>query len=606
MKVSEQFIANVLSKIDLVELISKKVHLRRVGANFIGICPFHQEKTPSFTVNPVKQFFYCFGCKKSGDAVSFLIETEKKPFIDALTILANQVGLSVGGDAEYNVNNPLIDKIHKILDQVAHFYHQALLTANSNIAKTARDYLHSRAISIGTIKRYKLGVADTGWTNIYDLLLDQYNDVSLLKHTGLFSEKNGKLYDRFRTRIIFPILNKSGQTIGFGARALIAEQTPKYLNSPESIVFKKSQELYGLYYAKNYGKNFNTVIVVEGYLDVLTLMQAGISNVVATLGTAVNENHLRSLLYMVSEIIFCFDGDVAGYKATVKAMMLCINMLSQGIIKSKHIIKFVVLPENYDPDLLLKEQGTKALLYYLDQARLLSDFFFDYLERKYPEKSVESLNQLAQEAKSYIDIFNDNVLKQLWSKKLSKLLGVEYNICTQHAIIANTTNTNIKKDRKIQRIYPISNAYRVIAMLVLDPKLVKFCSILIHDRFANLKLAVDLTLLLKIIKLLYTLLQRSQTLLYNKEDTIHYLMSNLEPVYAQKLLLLDVNKVVPLIKNISAEEIEQEFIGAVKQINKELIEQLVEELLVLAKQRNLVIQEKLLLQQMLGELYIKI
>lgn len=603
MKVSEQFIANVLSKIDLVELISKKVHLRRVGANFIGLCPFHQENTPSFTVNPIKQFFYCFGCKKSGDAISFLIEKEQKTFIDALTILSNQVGLSLSSDAEYTVNNPLIDKVYKILDQAAYFYHQTLLNENSSVAKTARDYLHNRGISIDIVRRYKLGVADTGWTNIYDLLVKQYSDVSLLQHTGLFVEKNGKFYDRFRTRIIFPIINKFGKTIGFGARALAVEQTPKYLNSPESMVFKKNQELYGLYHAKNDSKNFNTAIVVEGYLDVLTLTQAGISNVVATLGTAVNENHLRSLLYMVSEIVFCFDGDVAGYQATVKAMILCINMMSQGIIKSKHILKFVLLPDNYDPDLLVKEQGTTALLYYLEKAKLLSDFFFDYLDRKYPEKSIENLNQLAQEAKSHIDKFNDHVLKKLWYQKLSKLLGIEYN-----EIENNNVNTkyvsvaNMKKDQKKQRIYPISNAYRVIAMLVSDPKLVKFCNILINDRFANLKLAVDLTLLIKVIKLL----QRSQTLLYNNNDTMHYLTCNLEPVYAQKLLLLDINKIVPLIINISKEEIEQEFIGAVKKINKELIEKLVEELLMLAKSRTLETQEKLLLQQMLSELYIKI
>lgn len=594
MKVSEQFIANVLSKIDLVELISKKVHLRRVGANFIGLCPFHQENTPSFTVNPIKQFFHCFGCKKSGDAISFLIEKEQKTFIDALTILANQSGLSLDSDAEYTVHNPLIDKVHKILDQAASYYHQELLNQNSSVAKKALDYLHNRGLSIDIIKRYKLGVAYAGWTNLYDLLVKQYSDVSVLQHTGLFLEKNGKFYDRFRSRIVFPIINKFGKTVGFGARALTAEQIPKYLNSPESIVFKKNQELYGLYYAKNYSNNFNTAIVVEGYLDVLTLTQAGISNVVATLGTAINENHLRSLLYKVPEIIFCFDGDIAGYKATVKAMVLCIDMIARDIIKSKHIVKFVLLPENYDPDSLVKEQSAKALLYYLEQAKLLSDFFFAYLEHKYPNKSIENLNQLAQEAKSYIDKFNDNVLKKLWYQKLSKLLGVEY--------IENVSSSSIKKHPKTPRIYPISNAYRVIAMLVLDPKLVKFCSILINDRFAHLKLAEDLTLLIKIIELL----QRSETLLYNSKDTMHYLTSNLEPVYAQKLLLLNISKMVPLIINISTEEIEQEFIGAVKKINKELIEKLVEGLLMLAKSRNLETQEKLLLQQMLSELYIKI
>ena len=595
MKVSEQFIASLLARIDLVDLISKKINLRKVGANFIGLCPFHQEKTPSFTVNQDKQFFHCFGCKKSGDAIQFIMETDRKSFIDTVETLASSYGLCIEKEPQQEVN-PLIEKIYKILSMAADFYHQELFK-DYVFAKTALSYLNDRGINLATIKHFKLGFVNVGWTNIFDFFLQQSFEPTVLQQAGLILEKNGKFYDRFRLRIMFPIRNKFGKTIGFGGRALNVEQIPKYLNSPETIIFKKNQELYGLDEAKSKLKDLNNLIVVEGYIDVLTLVQAGFVNVVGTLGTAFNETHLKIIFNSTTEVIFCFDGDIAGYKATIRVMELCINMLAIGKISSKYIVRFVLLPNNYDPDLFVREKGFQEFKNYLLDAKILSDFFFEYLAKKYSERTVESLNQLAHEAKSQIAKFQDNLLQNLWYEKLAGLLGVDSNSLKQ--IKSNNTNTpkisNKFNKVKINYSYPITNAYRALAMLLIEPNLLQFCDLLSYARFPKLNLSQDIVLLIKIIELMKHI-QSPEEL---KDVSIQSLAADLDSVYAQKLLSLETKKIVQFIP---PKGMEQEFIGAVKQINRALIEQEVDELLVAAKDRKLEDQEKLMLQQMLKEL----
>ncbi len=596
MKVPEQFIASLLSRVDLVEIISKKVDLRRVGSNFVGLCPFHQEKTPSFTVNKEKQFFHCFGCKKSGDAINFVMELEHKTFLDAVEILANSYGLHLEKEPQQELN-PIIEEIYKILNLAADFYHQELLK-NSDTAKVALNYLLKRGINKSTIENFKLGFVDSGWTNLYDFCVKQSLEPSLLQQAGLILEKNSKFYDRFRSRIMFPIRNKFGKTIGFGARALYEEQIPKYLNSPETIVFKKNQELYGLDVVKNKLKNINNLIVVEGYFDVLSLAQSGISNVVATLGTALNENHLKIIFNVTSEIIFCFDGDEAGYKATVRAMELCMKMMALGNMKNNHTVKFVLLPNNYDPDLLIKKQGPQEFKHLLQDAKILSDFFFECLSKKYSANNIEGLHQLAETASLQISKFQDDLLKDLWYEKLAGLLGVNSSILktikpkTYNNSYNNTNkiNSTIKK-AKINYSYPDLIAYRALAMLVKEQSLLRLCDSLNFVKFSKFKLSVDLELFVKVVEVMKSLLP--------KEVKIEELVANLDPVYAQKLLSIEIKKIVQFIPK---EGMEQEFLGAVKKINKRLVEQMVDELLIIAKDRHLEDQEKLLLQQMLKEL----
>ena len=277
MRIPEQFVASLLSRIDLIELINKKVKLKQVGTNFIGLCPFHQEKTPSFSVNKDKQFFHCFGCKESGDAIKFFMLMEHKGFVDSVEALSKQYGLSLE-KVSTSETNPLIDNIYKIMDFAANFYHQELMK-NKMQSIVALKYLTARGISLTTVKAFNLGFANSNWTNLIDVCTKEdlsicanfsgHVDIkNLLQQAGLITEKNGKFYDRFRSRIMFPIYNKFNKVIAFGARAIDAENNPpKYLNSPETLVFTKQKELYGLSEVKSKLKNINNLIVVEGYLD---------------------------------------------------------------------------------------------------------------------------------------------------------------------------------------------------------------------------------------------------------------------------------------------------------------------------------------------------
>ncbi len=605
MRISEQFIASLLSRINLVDLISKKVTLRHVGANFIGLCPFHQEKTPSFTVNKDKQFFHCFGCKESGDAIRFLMLTEHKSFVDTVEILANQYGLHMEKEPAHEPN-PLIEKIYKILNVAVDFYHQELLKSNAQ-ATTALGYLTNRGINLTTVRRFKLGFVNSNWTGLLDfcsreVLLEHDLDLKvLLQQAGLILEKNGKFYDRFRSRIMFPIRNKFGKTIGFGARALSSEQTPKYLNSPETIVFSKNQELYGLDEVKSKLNNLNSLIVVEGYLDVLMLAQSEIYNVVATLGTALNEHHVKTIFNIVPEIVFCFDGDLAGCKASVRAMKLAISMMGAGILQSKHVIKFVSLPNGYDPDLLVREKGAKEFKQFILEAKVLSDFFFEYLSRKYPEKNIESLNKLAEEAKLQIAKLPDNLLQNLWYEKLAGLLGIESSVFkqnnSQRVFVKHSSQKTLTSNSRSSYSYPISNATKALAMLLMDNNLLKLCDSLNNAKFSILKLPSDIDLFIKVVQTLQSL--KSSATVSEFNITIEKLTTYLEPVYAQKLLLIEAKKIVQFIP---VEGIEQEFMGAVKKVNRVLVEQTVDDLLLVSKQRTLEEQEKLLLQQMLHDL----
>ncbi len=623
MRVSEQFIASLLSRINLVDLISKKVNLRQVGNNFIGLCPFHQEKTPSFTVNSDKQFFHCFGCKESGDAIRFFMTIEHKGFLESVEILANQYGLHLEKDLTAQPD-PLIEKIYKILHLAADFYHQELLKSNTQ-AINALNYLTNRGINLTTVRHFKLGFVNSNWTNLIDFFEQQdlgeifplekdINIKNLLQQAGLISEKNSKFFDRFRARIMFPIRNKFGKVIAFGARALNVEQTPKYLNSPETIVFTKNQELYGLDEIKNKLKNLNSLIVVEGYLDVLTLFQAEIYNAVATLGTALNEQHIKTIINIVPEIIFCFDGDNAGYKAAVRAMEFAIGMTGKGILQHNHIIKFVSLPNGYDPDLLVKEKGCQVFKQMVLEARGLSDFFFEYLLKKHPGNNIESLNNLAQEAKVQIARLPNNLLQNLWYEKLSEILGIESSLIkteqkttshgynkrhNQQEVINYSTNKTPKKNSNTNIAnykYPISNATKAVAMLLMDHHLLAFCDELSNAKFSMLNLPPDIDLFIKVIQELQNL--KNSLLLNENNITIEKLTAYLEPMHIQRLLLIDPKKIVQFIP---AAGMEQEFKGAVKKVMRMLVENTVDELLNVSKHRNLEASEKLLLQQLLND-----
>jgi DNA primase len=619
MRIPEQFVASLLSRIDLIELINKKVKLKQVGTNFIGLCPFHQEKTPSFSVNKDKQFFHCFGCKESGDAIKFFMLMEHKGFVDSVEALSKQYGLSLE-KVSTSETNPLIDNIYKIMDFAANFYHQELMK-NKMQSIVALKYLTARGISLTTVKAFNLGFANSNWTNLIDVCTKEdlsicanfsgHVDIkNLLQQAGLITEKNGKFYDRFRSRIMFPIYNKFNKVIAFGARAIDAENNPpKYLNSPETLVFTKQKELYGLSGVKSKLKNINNLIVVEGYLDVITLAQAGFNNVVATLGTSLNEQHIMTIINIVPEVIFCFDGDDAGRKASVRAMNFSIKMMATGILNNNHTIKFVSLPQGYDPDLLIREKSREEFKKILLEAKVLSDFFFDYLLKKYPENNIESLNKLAQEAKLQIDALPKNLLRDLWYEKLADILGVQSNVLKP---TLNSTQLSNKKKTKYANHslnvklpsykYPVSNATKALAMLLMDNKLLLLAKDFLSKfkvlkKEYNLNIPSDIELFIKIIDL-FNQLKSNIDLNNDRLISAEELAIYLEPVYAQRLLSLQPEKIIQFIP---INGMELEFIGAVKRINKVLLSTIIDELLVISKQRELEAKEKLLLQQLLHE-----
>ena len=311
--IPESFIQELLNRIDVVDVIDKRVTLKKAGANFLACCPFHQEKSPSFTVSPSKQFYHCFGCGEHGSAISFLIEYEGLTFVDAINELANSIGLKVPNDAP--------QKLEKSSGEIA--------------------------------KEFSIGYAREGWQNL-KIPFKEYEDQILVKAGLVVKNEKNKYYDRFRDRIIFPIFSDKGKIIGFGGRVIDPESTPKYYNSPETPLFQKSYELYGLLSARKPIREKAYVLVVEGYMDVVGLAQNGIKNVVATLGTATTAFHIKKLMRYTQEIIFCFDGDTAGKAAAWRAMNNALISVTDTVQ-----LKFLFLPDGQDPDSFVRQNSTK-------------------------------------------------------------------------------------------------------------------------------------------------------------------------------------------------------------------------------------------------------
>lgn len=393
-RIPQSFIDEVLQRTDIVDLIDARVKLKRAGKNYTACCPFHQEKSPSFTVNREKQFYYCFGCGASGNALSFLMNHERQEFIDALKQLASQVGLTVpetraeGRVAAVNVQQPLFD----ILEAAAQHFERQL--RQSSEAPRAVAYLKKRGLTGAIAKHFRLGFAPPGWDVLLNTLGATPADRARLVEVGLCVQhaERDRTYDALRDRIIFPIRDFRGRVIGFGGRVL-GDEKPKYLNSPESPVFHKGNELYGLYEARQSGK-VTRLMVVEGYMDVVMLAQHGITEAVATLGTATSTTHIERLLRVVDDLVFCFDGDAAGRRAAWRALESALPALRDGARLS-----FLFLPDGEDPDSLVQREGAD-----LFRARVqadavpLSRFLFQHLAADLITDTAEGRAEWARRA----------------------------------------------------------------------------------------------------------------------------------------------------------------------------------------------------------------
>ena len=348
MSIPKSFIDQVLDQTDIVDVIGRRLPLNKKGSNYWGVCPFHDDHDPSMAVNQDKQFYYCFVCQASGNSITFLREYENLDFTDAVETLASSLGLEI----PYEKTEIHDENDFSILDDAVKVFEEKLKES-----KTTINYLKSRNISGKTAKKFQLGFSDDSWDSLYSLFEKKFEQ-TVIASSGLFLEKNKKnnppvkYYDRFRNRVIFPIRNIKGQNIGFGGRVMNTNEEPKYLNSPETKLFKKSNELYGLYEARRETKKMDSIIVVEGYMDVIALHEKGIKNAVATLGTAVTSNHLSKLMRYSNNIFFAFDGDLAGEKAAWKALQ---NVLP--IIRENTRIKFVFFEPGDDPDSFVNKYG---------------------------------------------------------------------------------------------------------------------------------------------------------------------------------------------------------------------------------------------------------
>jgi len=366
-RIPQAFIDDLLARTDIVEVIDARVPLRKAGRNFTACCPFHNEKTPSFSVSQDKQFYYCFGCGANGSAIGFLMDYAKLGFVEAVQELAEHAGLEIPDDGQPDRSHQF-NGIYTTLDQAAQFY--SLQLREHAAAPHAVDYLKQRGLSGEIAAHYGLGFAPPGWDHLSRHLSS--HDPRELLAAGLVIERDGGgNYDRFRDRIMFPIHDQRGRVIGFGGRSIGAAE-PKYLNSPETPVFHKGRELYGLYQARQSGADLTRMLVVEGYMDVLALVQYEIRNVIATLGTATTREHLERLFRISNDLIFCFDGDRAGRTAAWRALETSLPLLQSG-----RQVYFLFLPEGEDPDSLVREQGAD---FFRDQQQLtaLGDFMFEH------------------------------------------------------------------------------------------------------------------------------------------------------------------------------------------------------------------------------------
>jgi len=391
--IPDSFKQDLLNRVDIVDVVSRCVQLKKGGANFQGLCPFHSEKTPSFTVSPAKQFYHCFGCGAHGNAIGFLMAYSSLGYVDAVKELAASVGLQVPDERprspEEVARKEREPDLYAVMEQAMDFY-RARLKASPR----AIDYLKGRGLTGEIAARFRIGYAPDGWQGLKEAF-PAYEDKALVE-TGLVIEAEGKRYDRFRDRIMFPIFNSRGSVIGFGGR-VIGEGEPKYLNSPETSLFEKGREVYGLVQARDAIRDAGRVLVVEGYLDVVALAQFGVGYAVATLGTATTPVHVSKLLRLADEIVFCFDGDAAGRKAAWRALEVCLPLAPD-----QKPVRFLFLPEGEDPDTYIRAHGKDGFEALLRGAQTLSQFLLGQLRADSDLASAEGRARFLSVAKPHL------------------------------------------------------------------------------------------------------------------------------------------------------------------------------------------------------------
>jgi len=449
-RIPQAFIQELLSRCDIIDVVDSRVPLKKNGANYSACCPFHQEKTPSFTVSPSKQFYHCFGCGEHGNAISFVMNYDRISFPDAVASLSAQLGMSVPVENKTHTRERKFTNLYQIMHQTADFYREQLYKHHE-----ALTYIKNRGLDESILATYNIGYAPNAWENLLKHFgyNQQYID-GLTKCALMKMGKKSRPYDIFRHRIMFPIRDRLGRAVAFGGR-IIGNEEPKYLNSSETPIFHKSSEVYGLYEAIQSNRHLAYAMLVEGYMDVLALAQFGFTNAMACMGTAITKFHLERIFKYTHTIVFCFDGDSAGKKAAWRAAENLLPVLKDGLTA-----KFIFLPDGEDPDSFLRSQGADAMKMLVDDAQVFSSFFWQHLKKERTLHTMEGKAALNKIAMPLIAKMQRSALKTMMEQELARLTGIQ-----KKREIPNQTKTTLST-----HLTPMRKA---IALLIQFPELAK-------------------------------------------------------------------------------------------------------------------------------------
>lgn len=564
-RLPDTFIDELLSRVNVVEVIQERLSLKRQGKEYGALCPFHDERSPSFTVSPTKQFYHCFGCGAHGTAISFLMEYDRLEFLDAVEELASRAGIQMPQDDAVKAAKESRAPLYSALARAAELYTQELGKSDQ-----ARAYLEHRGISQESIERFGVGFAPNGFTTIIDHFGASESTLGLLESVGLVARNDrDQCYDKFRNRIMFPIHDRRGRVIGFGGRALEEGGGPKYLNSPESPLFHKGRELYGLWHARQ-SEEEGRLVVVEGYLDVIALAQSGHEQVVATLGTATTAQHAETLFRTASDVVFCFDGDKAGQGAAYRALEAALPSMRDG-----RQAWFMTLPEGEDPDTIVREGGALRFQALMDQAVPISAYCFRQISEGVDLATLEGRARLAERAKPLLERIPPGAFADLMAKKLSEVTG-----------LGPRTNTPVRRNHRAPRTVQTR------------PSLVRTAiSILLQQPSIGLGIQPPFRFL--------TLRQPGVELLVEVLSYIHHAP---DITVRQLLDRFSGRDELPALQKLAAAPLapgeegwQGEFEGAIAQLNRNAIQQRISELNAIQSEKGLGPEEKQELLELLRE-----
>ncbi len=593
-RIPQTFIDDLMNRIDVVEVIDARVPLKKAGKEYKACCPFHGEKTPSFTVSSSKQFYHCFGCGAHGTAISFLMEYEHLSFPEAIEELAHQSGLSVPREASQHsdLTTAEIRQKHDLYDLMATAkqYYQQQLRQHST-AQIAIDYLKNRGLSGEIAAEFGVGFAPDSWNNLNQVLSNAgYSQAQQIDSGMLIQNETGKTYDRFRARIMFPIHDQRGRCIGFGGRVINnGDSGAKYLNSPETPLFHKGQELYGLYEARQSLRQIERLLVVEGYMDVVSVAQFDIRYAVATLGTATTSEHLHKLFRLSEQVIFCFDGDRAGKEAAWRALENALPVMREGFE-----LRFMFLADGQDPDTEIRANGKAVFEAGIANAQPFSDYFFETLSKDLDLKSLDGRARLVQHAKPYLSKLPKGVYLQMMLKHLSKLamldvtninLNDNKNLDNNKPQTEQPYQTRSNPRSSVTSNQPLSPVRTLITLLLHKPKL----AMLVQNSAALTELTLPgIDLLLNLINVVQeNPKMRTSAIIERYRDTNS--AGHLQKLATQTILVDD-------------DALDAEFTGALKLLHNNIKETRADHLLQLAEHGSLSEAENNELKQLLKEI----